>query len=169
MNRVKCLMIAVAMIVPTAAQASDAAANAVYDRMVAAYKAYDPAQLETVYAPDATYLSRSGRLDIHRRDQVRRGLTGYIQQLKTKGSKVDMKFRVVERKRFGDVYVDNGYVRTTVTPADGTAPQVTTGKFLTVLAKQPGGHWSFVSDADSETPAEAFDRAVRIGGVKFDQ
>ena len=157
------------MLLPAAAEASDVEANAVYERMVASYAALDPTLLETVYAPDATYLSRNGKLDIHRRDMVMKGMRDFHEQLKANGGKVSMRFRIVERKRFGDVYVDNGYVRTTIIPAKDAPARTTTGKFVTVIAKQPAGHWSFVTDADSDTPAEAFDRATPVEGLKFDK
>jgi hypothetical protein len=41
-----------------------------------------------------------------------------------RGRGLDIKFRLVERKRFGDVYVDNGYMRTSVWPKKGAPEQV---------------------------------------------
>jgi len=151
------------------AAASDADANAVYERMVASYAALDPAGLERVYAPNATYSSRNARATIHDRKRLMSGLTGFQQQVKGKGGSVDIRFRIVERKRFGDLYIDHGYVRTAYTLEQGGAPTVTYGKFMTVLAKQPEGHWAIVSDADSDTPPDAFDKAVPVEGLKFDQ
>lgn len=153
----------------TPAAASDQAANAVYERMVASYAALDPAGLEKVYAPNATYSSRNARMTIHDRKTLMSGLSGFQQQVKAKEGNVDIRFRIVERKRFGDLYVDHGYVRTAYTLEKGAAPTVTNGKFMTVLAKQPEGHWAIVSDADSDTPADAFDKAVPVEGLKFDR
>ena len=151
------------------AAATDAAANAVYDRMIAAHRALDKGQLETVYAPGATYLSRNGRLDIHSRPTIIRGSKGFHDAFRAKGGAVDIKIRVVERKRFGDVYVDNGYVRSTYRSGKDATPTVTTSKFVTVLARQPDGRCAIVTDADSDTPAAAFDNAARVAGLKFDE
>lgn len=162
--------IAAALLVamPAATRASDAEANAVYERMVASYAALDPVALETVYAADATYLSRNGKLDIHKRDRVMQGMRSFHEQLRVDGGKMEIKVRIVERKRFGDVYVDNGYVRSTYTPGKAQPARTTTGKFVTVLAKQPSGRWAFVTDADSDAPADAFDKASPVAGLKFD-
>jgi ketosteroid isomerase-like protein len=165
----KRLMILALGLLSAPAAASDAAANAVYDRMIAAHRALDTTQLETVYAPGATYLSRNGRFDIHSRPTILRGSKGFHDAFRANGGSVDIKIRLVERKRFGDIYVDNGYVRSTYISAKGAAPTVTTGKFATVLARQPSGSWAIVTDADSEAPAAAFDSAVPPAGLKFDQ
>lgn len=164
----KILTILALGLVSAPAGANDAAANAVYERMIAAHRALDTAQLETVYAPGATYLSRHGRLDIHSRPTIMRGTRGFHDAYRANGGSVDIRIRLVERKRFGDVYVDNGYVRSTYTSARGATPTVTTGKFATVLARQPSGAWAIVTDADSDAPPAAFDRAAPVDGLKFD-
>jgi ketosteroid isomerase-like protein len=160
------LIIAAAM---SPAQASDKEANAVYERLTASYASLDPAGLERVYAPNATYSSRNPGLTIHDRKTLMKGLTGFQQQVKDKGGAVDIRFRIVERKRFGNLYVDHGYVRTAYTLGKDAAPTVTNGKFMTVLMKQPEGHWAIVSDADSEAPADAYERAAAVDGLKFDR
>lgn len=163
------LMAAALVAMAAPARADDAAANAVYERMQAAYTALDPSGLETVYAPDATYLSRGPQMGIDRRDTIIRMTGGFHQRMRQSGGQIAMKFRLVERKRFGDVYVDNGYIRTTMKMSKDAPEQVTYGKFVTVIAKQPDGHWAFVSDADSDTPAANFDKAQPVAGLKFDK
>jgi ketosteroid isomerase-like protein len=149
--------------------ASDAEANQVYVRIAAAHAALDTARLDQVYSADATYLSRNGRHDIHKRETIMRGSKAFHRAYRAQGGSVAIKFRIVERKRFGDVYVDNGYVRSTHVAARGAKPTVTTGKFTTVLAKQASGAWAIVNDADSDAPSAAFDRASPVAGLKFDE
>jgi ketosteroid isomerase-like protein len=152
------------------AQADDAAANAVYERMQASSTAADPASLlEKVYGVGATYLPRHKEAGIERREAVLRMLIGSQKHLRRTGGQIDMKFRLVDRKRIGDVYIDNGYIRSAVKPAKDAPEQVTYGKFVTVIAKQPEGHWAFVSDADSETPAANFNSAKPVAGLKYDR
>lgn len=154
----------------TSAYASDAAANAVYERMQAAGASAEPAALlDKVYAPGSTYLPGHKEAGIDRRDAVIRMMAGSQQHLRKAGGRIDLKFRVVDRKRFGDVYVDNGYMRTAVKPAKDAPEQVTYAKFATVVAKQAEGHWAFVTDADSETPAANFESARPVAGLKFDR
>lgn len=150
------------------AQASDQGVNAVYERMQAAYGSLDASKLETVYAPDATYLPRSAKANVNTREAIRRGLAGFIDQVRAGKGTIRVRFRVVERKRFNDVYIDNGYVRTIIDSGDGTPPIVSNGKFLAAIAQQPEGHWAFVSDSDSETPPASFDEAKPLAGIKFD-
>ena len=151
------------------AYASDADVNAVYERMQAAYAELDAEHLERVYAPDATYLPRSAKANVNTRESIRKGAAAFITQIRGKGGTVTMQFRVVERKRFDGVVIDNGYVRTVIDGANGEPPVVSYGKFLTAIARQTDGHWAFVSDGDSETPPAAFDAAVAVAGLKFDR
>ena len=160
---------ALASITATPALADDNAANAVYERMQKATEAADPAPLlEQVYGPGATYLPRHKELGIDRREHVLKMLVGSQAHLRGRGGNIAIKFRVVERKRFGDVYVDNGYIRTVVKPGKDAPEQVSYGKFVAVIAKQPEGHWAFVTDGDSDTPAANFDGAKPVAGLKFD-
>jgi ketosteroid isomerase-like protein len=152
------------------ARAEHAGANAVYERMQAAVAAADPAPvLETVYAPEATYLPGGKEMGIDRRETVLKMMVGSQRHLRQAGGALDMKFRLVDRKRFGDVYVDNGYMRTVIRPNKDAPEQVRYGKFVTVIAKQPDGSWAFVTDADSDTPAANFDNAKPVAGLKFDR
>jgi ketosteroid isomerase-like protein len=167
------LLISAATLAATAAApalANDAAANAVYERMQAlGSEADSKALLEKVYGQDATYLPGHKDMGIDRRDTIIKMMAGSHQRLQNAGGHIDVKFRIVERKRFGDLYVDNGYMRTSVKPKTDAPEQVSYGKFVTVIAKQPEGHWAFVTDADSDTPAANFDDAKPVEGLKFDR
>ncbi|HEX8258393.1 MAG TPA: hypothetical protein VF589_12245 [Allosphingosinicella sp.] len=169
MKKIMMIAAALASIAATPALADDSAANAVYERMQQATEAADPAPLlEQVYGPGATYLPRHKELGIDRREHVLKMLVGSQAHLRKSGGQLAIKFRVVERKRFGDVYVDNGYMRTTVKPGKDAPEQVSYGKFVAVIARQPEGHWAFVTDADSDTPAANFEGAKPVAGLKFD-
>jgi ketosteroid isomerase-like protein len=162
-------LLLIAAIAATPARADDAAANAVYERMQAAGAAADPgAVLGTVYAPGATYLPGHKEAGIERSEAFLKMMAGSYRHLRQGGGELDVKFRLVERKRFGDVYVDNGYMRTVVRPKKDAPEQVRYGKFVAVVAKQPDGSWAFVSDGDSDTPAASFDNARPVAGLKFD-
>jgi hypothetical protein len=45
----------------------------------------------------------------------------------------------------------------------------TTSKFILVMAKQKDGQWALVSDADSDAPAEAYDKLLPIAGLMYDE
>ena len=150
------------------AYASDQDVNAVYERMQAAYASLDASRLETVYAPDATFLPGSPKANVNTRESIRRGLTGAIDQVRASKGSIKVSFRIVERKRFDGIYIDNGYVRSVIDKGDGKSPVVSNGKFHTAIARQPEGHWAFVSDSDSETPAASYDTAKPLPGLKYD-
>ena len=170
MNKWMMAAAAAAALLAAPARADDAAANAVYERMQAVAGAADPAAvLETIYAPDATYLPRYKQAGIDRREHFLKLMAGGQTQLRKNGGSIDMKFRIVERKRFGDLYVDNGYMRIAMKPKAGAAEEVHYGKFVTVLGRQADGRWAFVTDADSEAPAAKFEEAVAVPGLKFDR
>lgn len=153
------------------AYADNEAANAVYERMQSSAAVDDPKPLlEKVYAPDATYLPGFKEGGIDRRDVVLKMMAGSQQHLRKGGGSLNVQFRIVDRKRLGDgLYVDNGYMRTVVKRTSDAPEQVTYCKFVTVVARQPDGHWAFVTDADSETPAANFDNAQPVAGLKFDR
>lgn len=151
------------------ASADNASANAVYDLMQASTTAADPALiLEKVYAKEATYLPGYKELGIEARDAVIKTIVGSQQHLRKGGGRIEIKFRVVSRKRFGNVYVDNGYMRTAIMAKKDAPEQITYAKFATVITKQQGGRWAFVTDADSDTPASNFDNAKAVAGLKYD-
>lgn len=163
------LTAAIALLASTDAAASDEAANAVYERLQASCTAADPGTLlEKVYAPGATYLAGHKDVGIDTREGVLRIMIGSQQHLRKSGGLVDLKFRVIDRKRLGGAYVDSGYMRVSVKPGAEAAEQVSYAKFVTVVAPQPGGYWAFVTDAESETPPASFAQARPVEGLKFD-
>lgn len=166
--RIHLLTILTACALPNFAHASDQCVNDVYGRMRAAYASLDPAQLETVYAPDATYLPRSAKASVNTRETIRRGQTGFIDQVRARNGNIKISFRVSGRKRFDDVYIDHGYVRTVIEYGDGTPSIISNGKFLAAIARQSDGHWAFISDSDSETPPVSFDTAKPVSGLRYD-
>jgi ketosteroid isomerase-like protein len=162
---------AVASLSAAPALANDSAVNAVYERIQASFNATAAEAapiLETVYAPGASYLPRHKEAGIDGREAILRGMTGFLGQLRKSGGQIETRFRVVERKRLGNVYVDNGYMRTTLRVSKDAPERVMYGKFTTVLAQQAAGHWAFVNDADSETSNTQFDNAKRVPGLKYD-
>jgi len=160
--------VAVALLLPTAASADDAEANALYARLSAAHAALDTAALEPLYAPGATYLPRSGRFAIQSREEIVRRERASHDGMRANGGSIELRFRVTDRKRFGDVYVDNGYMRTVISRSKSEPATTVTSKFILVMARQPDGRWALVSDADSDAPADAYDGARSVAGLKFD-
>lgn len=141
------------------ARADDAAVDALYDRLAAAYAATDAAALADVYAPDATvFPSRPDAAPLTGREAIRRGPGGFLTQAGQRGTKLELHFRVTQRRRQPGAVMDVGVYRLAITAAAG-APQVQVGKFATASMPQADGGWAFVFDTDTPMPAGAWDAA----------
>jgi hypothetical protein len=151
------------------AMASNEEANLLYSRFTEAFAKLDSAALEPLYAPGATYLPRSGAFAIQSRDQILARERASHLALSRQGGSLRLEFRIVSRQGFGEAYVDNGYMRSTWRASATAEPKVTVSKFILVMARQPGGNYALVSDADSDAPAEAWDKARETPGLKYDR
>jgi ketosteroid isomerase-like protein len=130
-----------------------------YVRFAEAHAALDSRALHPLYAPGATYLPRTGRFDIQTRDEIlEREKTSHA-AMRTNGGSIRLSFRITDRRHFGDLVVDNGYMRSVVRRTKDEPALAVTSKFILVMARQPDGRWALVSDADSDAPAEAYDGA----------
>lgn len=154
---------------PVAAR-DDAGVNGGYERMSAAYATLDAARLEGVFHPalvtppsDATRPAVLGGRAMEA--LIARGLA----RLRETGRTAELKFRVTHRSwADADTAVDLGVLRMTVKSGDAT-PRVTYARFLTTIAKQPDGRWSFLVDAPAPAEAQAWDAAAPAPNAKFDQ
>jgi hypothetical protein len=90
------------------------------------------------------------------------------ERMRAEGSGIELRVRLTDRKRFGDAYVDNGYMRTILT-ARNEAARLITSKFILVMAKQPNGRYALVTNADTDAPADACESAKPVAGLKFDE
>lgn len=137
---------------------SGAALDDVYSRMAAAYRTLDAELLKTVYTPDAIYISRARKAPIESaQNDFVPGVKRFMDMSKDNGTKLDLAFRLTDRKILGpSLAVDAGYVEFVVKPGDGKPERRTTAKFLTVLARQADGRWAFMADTASDTPAQVW-------------
>lgn len=130
----------------------ESAIDRVYDLFSRAYRELDISLIDSIYQVDAIYLNPG--------DAIQFGKTSFIgsfqsmfENSKTDGSSLDIRFQIVDRQISGDQVVDIGYFNLTRSKDDQAAGS-SVGKFITVLKKQPDGHWKFIADGYSQAPME---------------
>ena len=133
-----------------------------YLRFSEAHAKLDTRALHLLYAPGATYLPRAGRFDIQTREKILEREKASHDAMRMNGGSIRLSFRVTDRKRFGDVVVDNGYMRSVIRRSKDEPANTSTSKFILVMARQPDGRWALVSDADSDALAEAYDTSSHV-------
>lgn len=158
-----------ALLFPVEAQTSARRPNELYTAFSKAHAALHTAGLEPLYAPQATYLPRSARFAIQTRNEILRRERASHDMMRANGGSIQLKFRVSDRKQFGDLVVDNGYMRSAIRRSKSDPVIETTSKFILVMARQKDGRWALVSDADSDAPAEAYDELRPVGGHQYDR
>lgn len=97
-----------ALLTPVYAQASAREPNELYEGFAKAHAALDTTGLEPLYAPGATYLPRSGRFGIQTRQEIMQRERASHDGMRADGGSIQLKFRISNRRRFGDLVVDNG-------------------------------------------------------------
>ncbi|OYQ32762.1 hypothetical protein CHU95_18590 [Niveispirillum lacus] len=162
------LLASLVLVIP--AHADDAAINRIYGDMRAAYTTLDLSVMERIYTPDVSYLQvgpgeaqwQAGRADV---------LGGFRQMFdaaRTNGDALDIRFRIVQRTMQGDdAAADIGHFKLTVTPK-GKPAQVMAGTFITMPVKTANGTWAFAADSWGPVKVDAFDKAVKSQGLRFD-
>jgi len=163
------LVASIVMVVP--AWADDAAINRIYGDMSAAYKSLDVGAMERIYTPDVSYLQagpgdaqwQAGRAD------VMGGFKQMFDAARASGDTLDIRFRIVKRTKQGDdAAADIGHFKLTVTPK-GKPAQVMAGTFITMPVKRADGTWAFAADSWGPVKGEAYDKAAKSDGLRFDE
>lgn len=145
---------------PVAAHPEDQAINAVYASLVRARAAGDVANMTGAFAPEALLVDARPGPVISGAELAER-LRPQAERLRTDGVRVDTGYRIERRSMSGDIAMDAGYMRQTITRPGGAA-QVRYARFLVTLRRGADG-WRIIGDAAmpateaqwaSATPAE---------------
>lgn len=124
--------------------------DAIYSRFNQAYKTLDPAAVANLYTESAAYLAPNAELEIGR-DKVLAQFERFFGDVKQKGGRLEITFRVVQRKISGDLGYDVGIFTLTNIPASGEA-RTSRGKFFVVTVKETDGTWRFQADGYNHLP-----------------
>ena len=149
-----------------AAHPEDNALNAVYDA-VAQAKAEGSAQgFAGTFAADVLLIDPRMPAAMDGKEfHSRMGSMG--ERLRADGVTVEARYRVERRAVSGDVAVDSGLMRQAVARPGGPA-MTQYSHFLVTLQKQKDGGWRIIGDASMPSTEEAWAKATRTEGLKYD-
>jgi ketosteroid isomerase-like protein len=82
------------------------------------------------------------------------------------GVRVDTAYRVERRSVSGDLAIDAGYMRQTMT-RPGAEPMVMYRRFLVTMRRGADGAWRIVADASMPAEQAAWDAAARVEGLQY--
>jgi len=156
-------------VVPASAHPADGALNHLYETIAAGVAVNAGEQVTGAFAADAVVLDpRPGPPATG--EAFRAGIARMADRLKADGVEVKAEYRIVRRMVSGDVAVDVGYRRQSmsVTKPGGPMPGTQYQKFLVVAQRQADGGWKIVRDASLPASKEAWDAAERTEGLKYD-
>jgi hypothetical protein len=146
----------------------NAAVNAIYRRMTAAYAGLDLALLATVYDENCLYLSREREVDAALdRNAFWPMFVDLFGQKRQGGETISITFRVIRRTVLHGGVHDVGYYRRRDISPDGARPPGH-GKFSTLCVPRPDGGWCFAYDGDVPATAAAYENASPFPGAIFD-
>lgn len=130
--------------------APHAGIDAVYQKFDAAYQALSAEAVAALYTEDALYLSPASDV-LRGREDIERSFRPMFVQAKGDGSRLRIRFEILDRGVEGDLGYDVGYYRLERTAADGTSG-TGSGKFTVVSKRGQGGTWRFHVDGYSGVP-----------------
>jgi uncharacterized protein (TIGR02246 family) len=148
-----------------AANPEDAALNRVYAGLVAARAAGDVPGMASAFAPEALLIDQRPMPPIAGADLAER-LRPMAARLAADGVRVDTAYRVERRSVSGDLAIDAGYMRQSMT-RPGAEPLVMYRRFLVTMRRGADGAWRIVADASMPAEQAAWDAAARVEGLQY--
>lgn len=154
----------------------DVKVNAIYDRMSAAYVGFNEKQMEHVYAQDGAYMP--GNTLLKGRKSIAASFIPMFENLKENNAKLNIEFRVIDRKYSKDMVTDVGYYKLTITPPKELTkstplnglegePRQSFGKFIITAIPGEEDDWAFYNDLSTGSTQTAYVEAKPITGWKY--
>lgn len=146
-----------------AADPDDAAINRVYSELAAARAANDVPGMASAFAPEALLIDQRPGPPISGAELADR-LRPMAARIVADNVRIDTAYRVERRSVSGDLAIDAGFMRQTLTRPGGE-PMVHYRRFLVTLRRGAGGEWRIVGDASMPADQAAWDGAARVDGL----
>ena len=151
--------------IPCKAAPEDEGINAVYAQLARARAANDVAGMSTAFAESGLLVdARPG--PVISGGELAARLQPMRDRLVTDGVRIDTQYRVERRSIMDDVAVDAGFMRQTMTRADGTASS-RFARFLVTL-RRDSDEWRIIADASMPADEAAWNAVQRGEGRQFD-
>jgi uncharacterized protein (TIGR02246 family) len=158
-------VVAAAVAPAAAANPEDAALNRVYTELAAARARHDVAGMASAFAPEALLVDPRPGPPILGTELAER-LRPMAARIVADGVSLDTAYRVERRSVSGDVAVDAGFMRQTVT-RPGAEPNIRYARFLVTMRRGADGAWRIVGDASMPATQAQWDAAARVGGLQY--
>lgn len=130
--------------------AAHAGIDAVYARFSQAYRTLDASLVAAQYSDTAAYLAPGKPIGFGR-TRIEADFSRFFADVKGRGGKLEISFRIMQRHVQGDLGHDVGIYSLDAISGEGTSKR-SRGKFVTVARRAPDGQWRFEVDAYSDLP-----------------
>lgn len=126
--------------------------DAVYGKFSEGYLKLDPKLVGGLYTQSASYLVPGQNIK-NGRGSIEADFASFFDSVRKDNGKLDISFRITQRKVDRTLAYDVGIYTLTSTDAKGKS-SIGRGKFVVVAVKEKGDIWRFQVDGYSDLPAE---------------
>lgn len=124
--------------------------DAIYAKFSEAYDKLDAKMVTDLYTENALYLTPESGIQ-RGRAVIFDNFDGFFNSVRESGGKLDISFKIVERRMTTNMGYDVGEFLLTSAGKSG-ATQTSRGKFVVIAVKLKGGQWKFQLDSYSDLP-----------------
>ena len=150
----------------TAANPAGEAINAVYGRLAAARAASDVDGMAAAFGADGILIDARPNPALPTAELAAR-LRPMAERIRADNVRMETAYRVERRSVLGDIALDAGYMRQTITRPDGQAMTMYS-RFLVTWRREADGAWRIIGDASMRVDEAAWNGLTRQEGLRFD-
>ncbi|ABK48388.1 MULTISPECIES: hypothetical protein [Shewanella] len=149
---------------------TDQLINANYPLFTKAFTELAPEVTAEIYAKDASYLSESQSKEIYYgRDSIVAIYQRFFDKIRNKKARIDIDFRVLNRKLSGNSAFDTGYYLVRFYPAEETGEPVSefAGKFVIGTQKDSQQRWNVTLDMNNRAEPSFYLNAKPVPNLYY--
>jgi len=168
-----CLLSLPSFATPTKAKTTttiDQLINANYPLFTKAFTELSPEVTAEIYAKDASYLSESQSKEIYYgRESIVAIYQRFFDKIRDKKARIDIDFRVLNRKLSGNSAFDTGYYLVRFYPAEETGEPVSefAGKFVIGTQKDSQQRWNVTLDMNNRAEPSFYLNAKPVPNLYY--
>lgn len=144
--------------------------NANYSLLTQAFNELNHGITAEIYANDASYLSESQSKEIYYgRDNIVAIYQRFFDKIRAKKARIDIDFRVLNRKLSGDSAFDTGYYLVRFYPAEETGEPVSefAGKFVIGTQQETQERWYITLDMNNRSEPSFYLNAKPVANLYY--
>lgn len=142
------------------AQTTEHDPDRLYTDFARAYRDKDADQIDRLYTTEAVLLNlydSSSPSSVRGNAEIAKFFGRMFERIEKNGQRLQLAFKIVDRKKMGSTILDNGFYILTVQGKDSVS-SISYGKLAAVLNLDKEG-WKFAVDANSNTDEQEFRQA----------